>query len=989
MLPTIKKFEDKVITLIQGSSIQFVDFAVKLDLKRESIGEFAPQISNLSVARLEYDERKDIFFHPSQPGESIKPSVSAPIDQSLKLLADVWLPVPFFRLTPPRRFAEGPTNWARARIRELEEGEDNEGNTHWITIAFDTQVFDVLKNTSYLAPSKDDVSAGHVFSLAHRANEMGWFLELPWINSWLQEVFTEQAEARLGMQEDDIEDECKDFYYQAHYLNLLYILGTKLPDHEYKIITNTATDLEKPIPVDMVLDVGNSRTCGILIENHPQEKDTLHKRYELELRDLTQPAQVYSEPFESRIEFSQANFGKDHFSVQSGRSNAFMWPTIVRVGAEARRLASQRKGTEGSTGLSSPKRYLWDESNYEPGWRFNCAFVKSDSEPYATAAPVANLINEQGEALFAVPEAERLPVFRPHYSRSSVMTFMLSEVISQALMQINSPTQRNKMSHAQMPRHLRTIVLTVPPSMPKPEKEILRNRVEQALGIVWKSLGWHPEDEDLDDEGKAKAWPYFPEIHIQWDEATCGQVVYLFSEIQNNFAGRREEFFSTLARKDQQASTKLVVASIDIGGGTTDLVINDYGLDDDRSSNAFIVPEQRFRDGFKVAGDDILLEVIQLFVVPIISQRLKEAGIRDPQPLLSRLIGSEPVVVQEAVLRQQLALQILSPIGLEILAAYEKFDPVEPGNLGAITIADLLVDYELPTDRVLHYFNNAVVTHPESTVSEFNIMDLELPINLRKIHEAFLNGRFNICKTLKALSEIVYYYQCDVLLLTGRPSRLPGIQALLRVLLPVPVNRILPLHGYRAGGWYPFHKQGRIDDPKTTAAVGAMLCAMAPNLSQFFFRAAAFKAYSTVRYLGLIDNNNVLKNSNVFYENIDLDDPDYELPDQAFEVRGPMRLGFRQLGAERWGAAPLYTLSIEDDKVKRMLAEDGTVLKVCLRNERSRKGDSAGTEKFIIVSVESDSGAVKSKSLKLQLNTLTDAGLGETQYWLDSGSVIR
>jgi len=41
------------------------------------------------------------------------------------------------------------------------------------------------------------------------------------------------------------------------------------------------------------------------------------------------------------------------------------------------------------------------------------------------------------------------------------------------------------------------------------------------------------------------------------------------------------------------------------------------------------------------------------------------------------------------------------------------------------------------------------------------------------------------------------------------------------------------------------------------------------------------------------------------------------------------------------------------------------------------------------VAVESDAGAVKTKSLKLQLNTLTDAGLGETQYWLDSGSVIR
>jgi hypothetical protein len=41
-------------------------------------------------------------------------------------------------------------------------------------------------------------------------------------------------------------------------------------------------------------------------------------------------------------------------------------------------MAAQRLGTEGSTGISSPKRYLWDDQPYSPGWRFSQAFVKSD-----------------------------------------------------------------------------------------------------------------------------------------------------------------------------------------------------------------------------------------------------------------------------------------------------------------------------------------------------------------------------------------------------------------------------------------------------------------------------------------------------------------------------------------------------------------------------------------------------------------------------------
>lgn len=990
MLPDIIQYEDK-LTLIMGSGIQFLDFALKLDLRRETAGEFAPQRSNLSLARLLHDERSDQYFHPAEPGVAVTPKLSVPMDQSIALLSDLWLPLPFFRMKPPRKFDDGPSNWSRVRVIPLAEGEDPDGNTHRVVFAFDTKVFTSRRDTAYLAPTIDDVKAGLPYALAHRADEVGWFLELDWIDAWLQEVFTEQAQTRLRLQRDDIEDERKALAHQAHYLNLLHLLGNRLTLPEIKVISNTDTDLHKPIQVDMVLDVGNSRTCGILIEDHPQESDGLRKRYELELRDLTLPAHIYSEPFESRVEFAQAVFGKDNCSAMSGRNDAFQWPTISRVGREAGRLASRRRGTEGSTGLSSPKRYLWDEESYEPGWRFNCAFVKSESEPHATAAPIANLINELGDALYTLPLEERMPVFHPHYSRSSLMTFMLSEVLAQALMQMNSPSQRLKLSHAKVPRHLRSIILTVPPSMPKPEREIFAKRTRQALGLVWKSLGWHPEDDNIEGEGQAKAWPPLPTIHVQWDEATCGQVVYLFSETQNNFGGRPEEFFATLARPDKKDRKRLSIASVDIGGGTTDLVITEYHLDNGQGSNVYIVPEQRFRDGFKVAGDDILLEVIQKFVVPWFADALKKAGVNDPQPLLSRLIGNEPVKVQEAVLRQQLALQVLSPIGLRLLKEYEKYDPLEPGSLGTFTFADLLAGHEAPTPDVIEFVNAAVRRQLGANATDFNILETPIAVNLRKMHEAFLGNRMNICKTLKALSEIVHCYQCDVLLLTGRPSRLPGIQAVFRSLLPLPPGRILPLHHYRTGGWYPFHKQGRIDDPKTTAAVGAMLCLLGRSLRlpNFFFRAAAFKPYSTIKYLGLIDNNNVVKESNVYYKAINLDDPDYELPDTPFELRGSMRLGFRQLAAERWSAAPLYTITVVDKKLSEALASEGRVLKVRLQAKRNSANPAEGTERFIIAGVESDTGSVSSRALKLQLNTLSDAGLGESQYWLDSGSVFR
>ncbi|VEA73659.1 Uncharacterized protein conserved in bacteria, putative virulence factor [Serratia rubidaea] len=149
---------------------------------------------------------------------------------------------------------------------------------------------------------------------------------------------------------------------------------------------------------------------------------------------------------------------------------------------------------------------------------------------------------------------------------------------------------------------------------------------------------------------------------------------------------------------------------------------------------------------------------------------------------------------------------------------------------------------------------------------------------------------------------MVAHYACDVLLLTGRPCRLPGVQALLRHLQPLPAGRMLSLDGYHASQWYPFARHGRIDTPKSTAAVGAMLCLLALDLrlGSFYFKAGDFQPYSTLRYLGMLDARQSLSDANIYYRDIDLDRRDFSLDARAFSLHGPLRLGFRQLDNERW-----------------------------------------------------------------------------------------
>jgi len=1001
MLAKRMKFESK-ITLIERTGVQFLDFGLKLDIRKQPAGEFVLQDSARSLARLRYDEQNDRYFHPAKPGIFVKPKQSVPVEESIRLLNDVWLPIPILRQRSKAVLDSGPTTWARARIVELDEAESEADDcSHRLIVALDTQVFKDEEDTKYLAPTEQDIKSGAVFSFAHPTHALGWFTETAWVEEWILEVFEERAVARLNLSESDIEREKRELVHHAHYLNFLAVIGEYADIPDITLIVNQEGDQQMiPIGVDLILDVGNSRTCGILIEEHPKD-DGLRWRYELELRDLTQPERVYSEPFESRVEFARATFGKDHLARRSGRADAFLWPTIARIGKEAVNLAGKRRGTEGATGISSPKRYLWDSGKFATGWRFNNVFDRSEVEPRAIAAPFSNLINDLGEALYDLPDEDApIPVFIPYYSRSALMMFMLAEVLSQALCQINSVSQRLKMPNAGFPRHLRRIILTVPPSMPKQEREIFEKRLRHALALVWKAFGWHPEEDAIEESAFSEnagsetaqiAWPPFPSIKVQWDEATCGQVVYLFSETQNNFGGRPEEFFQIMRRtRPGSASNRLTVASVDIGGGTTDLVVNDFVLDEGRGSNVYIIPQQRFRDGFKVAGDDILLEVLQQVLVPALAAAMRMRGIADPAPLLSRLIGTDPIEVQDSVLRQQLALQIMYPAGLTILKAYEDYDPVSGAEPTTHKLADLLPANEHPSATVLDFFVGQVRRECGDDQGDFDLLEVNVTLDLNRLHGLFMLEKLEISRAIRALCEIIYLYDCDILLLTGRPSRLPGIPALFRAFLPLPPDRIVKLNGYRSGTWYPFNKQGRIDDPKTTAAVGAMLCVLGQGrLSNFFFRANDFKPYSTVRHVGLMDDQMMIKADDVYYSDIDLDNPDYELPeDTFFEMRGRMHLGFRQLSASRWKSSPLYELDFADEKARDTLYREGSgeVFKVYLKRERAHEKN---VERFSIARVETkDGSAVRRDLLELRLKTLTHFGIEGDSYWLDSGCIF-
>jgi hypothetical protein len=961
------------VSLIRDSGIQFLDFGITLADPGAS-GCFVRKTANGPLLRLSWDQDRQKFTLPAHDGgtpEVVEPESRISIGHSLNLLDGEWLPLPVLRMSAMRRFAQGPCNWARFQVRRLAQPDDA-GHTHRLTLALDTRIVRDVEGEELLAPVESDITAGTRFALAWHDSELDDFIDQTWVDGWLRESFMTAAELEDRTQ-GDIQLALKKFEYQAHWLNLLELMGSRLAIPELKIVA--AASSTETIPVDLVLDVGNTHTCGILIEDHGIGDNGLRHTAQLQLRSPEAPQFASASFFPSRLTFSRADFGKRFYSVESGRDDAFIWPSQVRVGHDACQLAARRPSISGACSLSSPRRYLWDCSPVDNAWRFSRS--PNGAEAEAIARPLMMLMNDEGVPLADLPADERLPVFSANYSRSALMTQLLCELLAQALSQINSVDNRLRMGRPDASRQLRTLILTLPTGMPARERDIFRQRMEQAINLVWRAMGWHPQEAD---QGRSVPLPV---VQAEWDEASCGQMFWLYNEIHQNYAGSAGALFSALARPgvDPEQRYPLRVASIDIGGGTTDMAVTEYSLQEDDSRSVRITPRLLFREGFRVAGDDILLDVIGQCLLPALANWLRQCGARDIDSLMQRLVGEAEYPESGDMLRQQMTLQFFIPLGNAILAAWERSRPDDrlPGldMLAGDILTDPLSD-ELTTE-VARLVQPALA----DDAAPFDLAAMPLRTNFTELQQAVLERRFAISSPLHALCEAVTWYDCDLLLMTGRPVGLPGIQALLRYLQPVPVNRMVMMNDYPVHEWYPFNGH-----PKSTAAVGAMLFSLSQSLRLpgFLFQTAGIQAWSTIRYLGVLDEQNRLADEDIWYRDIDLDDPRGCLEsDNAFAIRGNVRLGFRQLDNARWPATPLYTLNIVDPQLTVAIASQGPLYVRLALSKEAGQGEA-----FVLAEARLASGEkVAPQRLSLTLNTLTDSRGSASEYWIDSGDLYN
>ncbi|HTR87529.1 MAG TPA: virulence factor SrfB, partial [Reyranella sp.] len=522
----------ETLVLVPNSGVQFVEYGFHLDrvprFQRPFIEREFPQERDQRTgeipARLLAGWNEDFPETGEPPPRDYTDRVYelSPV-RALEPFLGKWVPVPYvahlradpFGPTPVYR--NGPTNWVRVRVTHEGGGEDAP-ITHKVVFAFDTAIDDQEPPLTFTTPAAQHTGPSWEFSYLSRFKDLHWFVHNPdpegtgqdyglWVRDWVERLFQEfKFVQRRGRPQRADEDQGR-LEALARYFVFLETLNKAVAPRKVRFVDPQSSS--QPVDVDLVLDIGNSRTYGILIERIPNKLNAdLKDSYTLKLRDLQDPTLLYSGAFESHVELFCPSFGDEDLSRRSGRARAFFWPSPVRVGPEASRIRDRQDGTEGYSGLSSPKRYLWDLRPVQQEWRFPKDQYIGEDDP-TLGKRLRNLLNSSGENLSqlrrnaglfkrvydgGLPRDASQAARTMNFSRSSMYALMVAEVIWQAMTMINNPVGRLDRPLAELPRRLSRIILTLPSATPVREQLLVKLRSEGAIQLLWDLMGWPPGD---------------------------------------------------------------------------------------------------------------------------------------------------------------------------------------------------------------------------------------------------------------------------------------------------------------------------------------------------------------------------------------------------------------------------------------------------------------------------------------------------------------
>ena len=706
---------------------------------------------------------------------------------------------------------------------------------HWIPIPYVEKITGVpdhfdpsLAPRIYISPAEEGFDCtlcintdsnninldGSVFNIASRAKSIFKFLDerqsLSGRLDYLENVYYKSEEEQLDGQG-------KAF---ASYISLIQAL-----EYSQSGSIKFATRQNNYIPVDCFIDLGNSNTSVVLHEEADASKGFFSKCAALEIRDFNNPTRTYSGSFPSKIAFEKAGFASSEDLLDN---NEFTWPSSTRIGIEAETLIQDHKGNRSSsvglTYLSSPKRYLWDLRASESEWHFNSPHAISEQKTpvqldgYSKSGELLNNLN--GSRLKAAQSSRTAQNQGEHFgplrfSKSALNRFFFIEIFAHAVSQINNPSFRKRMGDDHKRRDLRHIVVSCPTGMLQEEQATLRRYATEALAYVTNHPAFteeqteseipipkiHPSVKDvlkpMDSLGDRKSWMY--------DEATCVQLLYLFSTLQYQFNRNVASFLHSF---NQQEKKNIRIGTIDLGGGTCDILVCDHNCDA-QNDTVSITPKPRFWDSWMRAGDDLRKELVERVLVPTILTHMKDhTNIPDPARQLALLIGEESGQHDSA--QVQFLRDFMQKVAMPITDLYLKHAN-DQGETFDVTYNDIFDEQGL-SKAFLSRFNGHCQCRLEEIVWTID------PEKISITSQAFFE------KQLKSISGVLGRLNCDIILLAGGTFKLRALEQVFLKGLGTMISRVQNLNHWAPGKWHPFTDGGgTLTDSKSHVSLGAAI----------------------------------------------------------------------------------------------------------------------------------------------------------------------
>jgi hypothetical protein len=693
------------------------------------------------------------------------------------------------------------------------------------------------------------------------------------------------------------------------------------------------------VPVSLVLDFGNSRSSATLVEARDKGLFALP----LEMRSSSDPFQVSDETFDSRITFLPSPFDDAVTPVAVGDS--FTLPSIARLGREALDRALETPHRYACS-LSGPKRYLWEDRPNEDRWHFA---AKQGSEWVPIAGRILKYLPDDGDGLTLRNDGPSAPA-DPRYAPRAMMLFALVEILSQAMSQINGVRYRKFQGREQRPRILRHVVLTFPSGMPDEEKRVYE-RLAQNATLLACGLLHVPEDRRPNWQG-GKFEPF-----LFVDEALAAQMVFLYQEVAHVFGGSMEAFASVYGREGGAVR----IASIDIGGGTSDVMIAEY-RDKVPGTGTALAITKLFQDGVNIAGDEVCRAIVEDIVF---SQLLAQLGSPEARRKLVHLFGEGDAGHGAAwrTLKAKLVPYFWMPLARAHWAIAEGFSIPEHAPDKQYALSDLVRIFEGSS------WSSTVIAEAD------RFLGAQIPEFPGLLNFAFRFDKAEAERTIASVlreplrrwADVVAQFDVDLLVLAGRASALPCVRDLFLAEMPVAPPRIKSMSRYRVAEWYPskWQESGAIKDPKSTVAAGATVLHVASKNQIAGFSLDEVDARPPAPIYGLYQSAEPhIGRQNELFRSGKTSPP--------FSYASGMLIGFRNVDSPEMDGSPLFEVRPANRDVEQALLEDRVNLRFSLDADGHVKIDSAASER--------DLNEYGPDDFVLRLKTAT-----LDRYWLDTG----